>query len=212
MYVISERLLGAVRGMSGLTSKALTFLLLSKQGIVQKYQSIKLTSRNLKKWHFYTGVAGCFSLLFSVLAFWTSLESSRYARWTAQKDFALLCMDASTRHLSADCPKFANLSIPSPLVKDRLDRIIRATADNRTRSFGLGSGRFFGLGSGRPLDTWGSDYCTEWVLQSPALFPLDGTFIPGTSAEFTSSSFASKRSTLDLLRIQDGSLGTKLEG
>lgn len=87
----------AVRVTAGLGTKTLAFLLASGRWIVSQSKTFISDSHvrlpAWKTWHLWTGILGGLSLLFSVLAFWTSLDSSRYARWTAHKDFALLCMD-----------------------------------------------------------------------------------------------------------------------
>jgi len=87
----------AVRVTAGLGTKTLAFLLASGRWIVSQSKTFISDSHvrlpALKRWHLWTGILGGLSLLFSVLAFWTSLDSSRYARWTAHKYFALLCMD-----------------------------------------------------------------------------------------------------------------------
>ncbi|KAF4446116.1 hypothetical protein FALBO_17107, partial [Fusarium albosuccineum] len=68
----------------------------------------------LKSWQFWATIFTGISLLLAALAFWTSLEASRFAEWTAHKDFALLCIDEATRHLSPECPKEANFSLSAP--------------------------------------------------------------------------------------------------
>jgi hypothetical protein len=53
---------------------------------------------SVKHWHVWAALATIFSLFFGILAFWTSLDGTRYARWTAQKD---LCSSAQTRYVEA---------------------------------------------------------------------------------------------------------------
>ncbi|KAK4207864.1 hypothetical protein QBC37DRAFT_454299 [Rhypophila decipiens] len=137
----------------------------------------------LKTWQLCGAVIGCLSLFFSILAFWTSLDSSRYARWTAQKDFALLCMDDSTRHLSIDCPKFANYSLPAPpAIKTRDVPDDGPSWENQTDVLPFGPVRpVYDPYGGRQLpDIFETDSCTSWTLQMPALFPFAGSaFSPG---------------------------------
>lgn len=46
-----------------------------------------------KHWHVWAALATIISLFFTILAFWITLDTARYARWTAQKDFMLICSD-----------------------------------------------------------------------------------------------------------------------
>ncbi|OIW25749.1 hypothetical protein CONLIGDRAFT_503352 [Coniochaeta ligniaria NRRL 30616] len=48
---------------------------------------------SLKHWHVWGALVAILALAFTILAFWITLDANRYARWTAQKDFMLICAD-----------------------------------------------------------------------------------------------------------------------
>ncbi|KAM7204878.1 hypothetical protein V8F33_001467 [Rhypophila sp. PSN 637] len=183
MYPLAVEILAAAKRIAGLTSQILTFIFSSKRRIILASHSIGGRLRGLKTWQLCTAVIGCLSLFFSILAFWTSLDSSRYARWTAQKDFALLCMDDSTRHLSVDCPKFVNYSLPAPpAIKTRDVANDGLSWENQTDVIPFGPDRpvYDPYGGRRLPDIFEIDGCTSWTLRMPALFPFASTvFSPG---------------------------------
>ncbi|KAM7211573.1 hypothetical protein V8F06_013043 [Rhypophila decipiens] len=183
MYPLAIEILAAAKRIAGLISQILTFIFSSKRRIILASHSIGGRLRALKTWQLCGAVIGCLSLFFSILAFWTSLDSSRYARWTAQKDFALLCMDDSTRHLSVDCPKFVNYSLPAPpAIKTRDVPDDGPSWENQTDVIPFGPVRpvYDPYGGRRLPDIFETDGCTSWTLQMPALFPFAGSaFSPG---------------------------------
>jgi hypothetical protein len=123
----------ATRLAASLPAEPRTAISSTKQWIISRGRSISPHLQLLKRWQLWTGILGGFSLLFTVLAFWTSWDSYRYARWTAQKDFVLLCSDQvgtrpslpwrdltdsggaqATRHLSDDCMNVTKFTLPAP--------------------------------------------------------------------------------------------------
>jgi hypothetical protein len=49
--------------------------------------------RKLKSCQLIATLLACLSLILAGLAFWVSFDSLRYAKWTAHKEFTLLCHD-----------------------------------------------------------------------------------------------------------------------
>ncbi|EEU37514.1 uncharacterized protein NECHADRAFT_86406 [Fusarium vanettenii 77-13-4] len=67
----------------------LTSLSTAKAGVKQLADRFPV----LKSWQFWATIFTAASLFFAGLAFWTSFEAGQYAKWTAHKDFTLLCME-----------------------------------------------------------------------------------------------------------------------
>ncbi|KAK3695772.1 hypothetical protein B0T22DRAFT_438722 [Podospora appendiculata] len=85
-----------------------------KKAISRPPKFILSFTPKLENWQFWAALITLLGFAFTVISTWTSLEATRYAEWTAKKDFLQLCNDETTRTLSQECGRAANFSLPAP--------------------------------------------------------------------------------------------------
>ena len=55
--------------------------------------------RKLRSFQFWATLIACLSLFLAGFAFWVSFDSLRYTKWTAYREWMLLCRDEVTWNL-----------------------------------------------------------------------------------------------------------------